>query len=514
MGDLRLQHCRLDGRYDMLECLGRGSYAEIYVARDKAAPPATAQMVVIKALNLNLQGALDPDLERTLLENFQQEAVALDRVRHPQIISRLGHGTAIDLAGQPFHYLVLEYMPGGDMAALCRRRPLPLDRALHYLGQVAAGLAHAHAKGVIHRDIKPQNLLLSADLQVVKIADFGVAKIGDVDGAITRVGTDVYAAPEHNPLVRTGTLETGGFDAIRPHLTPAADVYSLAKTTYMLLTGESPRRFAQKQITDLPPDIAGHTWAPAVLKVLRRATDRRAEARQQSVEEFWFDLRDAAMPATIPLKDRAAAAPPVPLNGSPRAAVAVADTPPRPRFSRAADLLQPQVHERLRIVVPITGTFPAVRKPPAASGNGNGQPVDGDQILEPAPFQWQRLVKIMLPPIFLLVLAGVLLATHRYFSARWNPAPAPVGGSDPAPAARAYEIGREYVTNNRVNLRSGPGIENSPLGVVEPGSRVRVLKVQGNWVQVMVIQSGGAKKDPAAVDQGWINSQFAFKREG
>jgi len=120
MAELKLQQSRLDGRYDILECLGRGSYAEIYVAHDNAASDGAPETVVIKALNMFLQEDPDEALEHTLIENFQNEAVALDRVRHPNIISRLGHGTAIDLAGTTFHYIVLEYLSGGDMAALSR----------------------------------------------------------------------------------------------------------------------------------------------------------------------------------------------------------------------------------------------------------------------------------------------------------------------------------------------------------------------------------------------------------
>jgi serine/threonine protein kinase len=111
MSELKLQHSRLDGRYDILECLGRGSYAEIYVANDNAAIEGAPRTVVIKALNLHLQEETDAELERTLVANFQNEAVALDRVRHPNVINRLGHGTAIDLAGTTFHYIVLEYLP-------------------------------------------------------------------------------------------------------------------------------------------------------------------------------------------------------------------------------------------------------------------------------------------------------------------------------------------------------------------------------------------------------------------
>src|ERR1700752_4258673 len=158
MSELKLQNSRLDGRYDIVECLGRGSYAEIYVANDNAAVEDAPRTIVIKALNLYLQDAPDAELEQTLVENFQNEAVALDRVRHPNIISRLGHGTAIDLAGTTFHYIVLEYLPGGDMAALSRNHPLSIEKMVLYLEQVCSGLAHAHQCGVIHRDIKPQNL--------------------------------------------------------------------------------------------------------------------------------------------------------------------------------------------------------------------------------------------------------------------------------------------------------------------------------------------------------------------
>ena len=117
--------------------------------------------------------------------------------------------------------------------AICWRfheyTPLSIEKALFYLEQVCSGLAHAHQCGVIHRDIKPQNLLLTADKKIVKIADFGVARFDAIEGAITRVGTNIYSAPEHNPLVETAQLDTGGLRL--PHnLTPAADIYSLAKT--------------------------------------------------------------------------------------------------------------------------------------------------------------------------------------------------------------------------------------------------------------------------------------------
>src|SRR5436309_15687936 len=140
MTELKLLQCRLDARYDIEDCLSRGSYAEIYVAHDRAATDERFRKVVIKALNVLLQGYQDPDLERTLIQNFQNEAIALDRVRHINIISRLGHGTALDLNGTAFHYIVLEYLGGGDLSALSRRERLELNRALLYLQQVCGGL--------------------------------------------------------------------------------------------------------------------------------------------------------------------------------------------------------------------------------------------------------------------------------------------------------------------------------------------------------------------------------------
>ena len=286
MKELSLNNTRLDGRYDIHRTLGQGSYAEIYVARDTlAATESPNKSVVIKALNVFLQNDLDVDLERTLIENFQNEAIALDRVRHPNVISRLGHGTARDLRSTIFHYLVLEYLPGGDLSKACREKSLNLTEALFYLEQVCAGLGHAHEKGVIHRDIKPQNLLLTADRQTVKIADFGVARVSQSDSPITRVGTNMFAPPEHSPLFsgQTGTL-------VYTKLTPAADIYSLAKSAYVLITCESPRFFTNQPITELPFAMRQKPWAIDLVRVLNKATQNDSRIRYQTVNDFWQDL--------------------------------------------------------------------------------------------------------------------------------------------------------------------------------------------------------------------------------
>ncbi|HKS10779.1 MAG TPA: serine/threonine protein kinase [Pyrinomonadaceae bacterium] len=515
MSELKLQQSRLDGRYDIIECLGRGSYAEIYVANDNAAPEGSPRTIVIKALNLYLQGEPDVELERTLVTNFQNEAVALDRVRHPNVINRLGHGTAIDLAGMTFHYIVLEYLPGGDMFALTKTRPLSIQRALHYLEQVCSGLAHAHKCGVIHRDIKPQNLLLTEDREIVKIADFGVARLDANEGAITRVGTNIYSAPEHNPQMQTGQLDTRGLTFPRDHLTPSADIYSLAKTTYALIAGESPRRFAQHSLSELPPLARDTYWGNAVLRVLQKATQNRPDDRYQTVEEFWDELSDASLPPTRPLQ----MVPPLEARRKPSEELSIEPepedfteaAPPRPHFAvpgpgiSPADLSFAGVDvKRPRIVVPIN--LEAQRQMElrerqqqlAAEQSANGRRRSTVEEILPPSKKRRALVAAGL----ILAFSGMLLATHKYVTSQWNPL---------AEIRRITEpplIGREGFTTTDVNLRPVANVSQDPIGLAESGSKVKVLSADNNWYEVQVMEHSRAKTDPYSSDWGWINKRY------
>ncbi|MCA1613244.1 MAG: protein kinase [Acidobacteria bacterium] len=533
MSELKLQQCRLDGRYDILECLGRGSYAEVYLARDSAAAGGSPQTVVIKALNIFLQGSIDLELERTLIENFRNEAIALDRVRHPNVINRLGHGTAIDLNGQTFHYLVLEYLSGGTMSDMCRHSPLSIERALFYLDQVASGLQHAHEKGVIHRDIKPQNLLLTSDRQVVKIADFGVAKLEASEGGITRVGTDVYAAPEHHPLLQTGPLDPHLSDAQSSRiLTPAADVYSLAKTSYMLLTGDAPRRFAQKAITELPEEFAGRPWAAVAVRVLRRATETNPSRRPQTVREFWSELSDALMPKTQLLSQVAPGElrPHAPEGGRRGDGPGLPPEPlpvsfePSARPRRQPDAASPA---RPRIVVPVARpqaeaeAAPAPALPARQPAHGESQtpaprearppqPARADKPAAPAPRGWLVRDKTLRLLIGLLIIAGFALLLYGVYasvsSRRQTSAPPPARQQTAAqPAAQGLQAGREMITTTNVNLRGGPGRTHERIGEVETGSRVRIRAVEGNWVEVDIIERGFPRRDEDGPARGWLD---------
>ncbi|MBP9664251.1 MAG: protein kinase [Pyrinomonadaceae bacterium] len=478
MRELSLINCRLSGRYDVRELLGRGSYAEVFLGRDTFAPPeAPHAEVVIKALNVFLQDDLDRDLERTLVENFQNEAVALDRVRHPNIISRLGHGTARDLKGTVFHFMVLEYLSGGDLHALVRRQALKLATALSYIEQTCAGLAHAHERGIIHRDIKPQNLLLTADLSTVKIADFGVARLDLGDAPITRVGTDIYAPPEHSPYF------TGHTGVIR--LTPAADVYSLAKTAYTLVTGVAPRAFANESVGELPAACRDEDWAVEFARVVRRATASAAAERHQSVGEFWADL--------VGVRDIAA-------DGDMATVIRPKTATPQPHVARGYSPITPEAPEFENAARPTTALYmpaAAVPQKPAAKGidakDGRiSVPIDGK-----TPRKRSFVRRFVMYLVALLVFTGLLYATAAYMR-----------GRGVLPEIKNPFRVQTATANTDIYLRPTPNTDNTPVGLVTKNSKVRIVNSQNNWYQVDVIEQGRVRPTPTLATRGWLNGKY------
>jgi serine/threonine protein kinase len=561
--ELRLENSVIDDRYEADRCLGRGSYAEIFLAYDRQ---RDGEPVIIKALNMTLQGTPDPELEQTLLENFQNEALALDKVRHPNIIRRLGHGTAADLQGVPFHYLVLEYMAGGDLFSLCRKRPLDLHKALFYFQQIAEALAFAHSQRVIHRDIKPNNLLLSEDHRIVKIADFGVAKMSHDDSAeITRVGTDVYAPPEHHPDSPSGALDQ--------KLTPSADIYSFAKSIYTMMTSRAPRRFSRQPISELPEQLAKEPWADDLLSVLRKATQTLVKDRYQSVHEFWKDL---ARVGTKPEGDSEATVVRPRLNGagSPDKAVAlpdfqglpheagrlrkariVVDLPARPAPAdeekappdseratktsgeNARDARELSGHEygggqaALNHAADAARNTPQMQDPRKSGGRDHafqkGSPaaiaVGGREALadKPGAFSTKRMQGGHAPEksffddfraiigsewlrrvfiLFLIIaLMGVAVSTYYYFAEQKRRLPSLPG----------LFQSKEGVISGRinVNLRSEPALDSEVLGVMPSGTRVRVLGSRDNWTKVKVLEWKGPVPDNAP-EEGWMDGRY------
>jgi len=480
MRELSLNNCRLDKRYDIREALGRGSYAEIFLAKDTlASPQSTHTLVVIKALNVFLQDDLDADLERTLVENFQNEAVAIDRVRHPNIISRLGHGTARDLQGTVFHYLVLEYLAGGDLQMMLRREPLPIQLALNYIEQVCAGLGYAHSQGIIHRDIKPQNILLTADHSTAKIADFGVARFSIADSPITRVGTNIYAPPEHSPLnLGRGT----------ERLTAAADIYSLAKTVYTLLTRETPRSFANAAIDSLPEAARNEEWAGELLRVVKRATSDVPSERHQTVEELWGDLagvRDIAADGEYSTFVRTTPAVPQPHVSRGYTPIA----PAMPQFKPTGDLPAP-IYTRPVYSPPVVGVAAD-----AVEGK-NAEPIAVPVENAKKPKR-SRLRRLGVFAVAVVLFTGALYGTASYMR-----------GRGAFPGIGSFFTQDTAVASTDIYLRPSPNTDNDPIGLVTKNSKVKIVNSRDNWYQVDVVEQGRTRPVAANAKRGWINGKY------
>jgi serine/threonine protein kinase len=436
-----------------------------------------------------LQGTPEEDLERTLVENFQNEAIALDAVSHPNVVRRLGHGTAADLTGTPFHYIVLEYLSGGDLMALCRRRPLGFASTLFYVRQICEALEEAHARGIIHRDIKPNNLLISANEQIIKITDFGVAKLYDADpnAEVTRVGTDIYAPPEHNPNAVDG--------GVRERLTPSADVYSLAKTIYTAMTGKAPRQFVRRPITELPIELMREPWGPRLLAVLRRATADSAADRYASVRAFWDDLASLADLALETCDDEQTR---VRARERLRHTGPVAPAAPAPDFRPQHNTSPRTLDAGAKIVVTLEGSAPPLAPVPS----GPAKPVSSQAPpAEPAYSYTQDLKDLVGGGLRkgAAVVVGVLLLFGSVAAVYYE--------------VQSYVVTRSLkratVTAQTLTLRDGPSPSSNDIGKLPYGTRVRILRQEPNstWCEIEVTQLGGPV-DTEQPDRGWVNSKF------
>ena len=228
-------------RYELLQRLGEGGFGTVYRARDT---------LLRRDVALKLLGAAQsPDAS----DRFLPEARATARLQHPNIVSIFDAGE--DAAGR---FLVLELVNGTSLAAQLRSGPLSPDRARAITTQVAAALSAAHDAGVVHRDVKPPNILMTDDDQV-KVADFGIARIaGESQLTVTGgvVGTPRYMAPE----------QVEG-EAI----TPATDLFALGLVLYEMLTGETAFRGAT--MSEIVANIVSAKWTRPPDKTIAIAPD-------------------------------------------------------------------------------------------------------------------------------------------------------------------------------------------------------------------------------------------------
>ena len=273
-------------QFEILEILGRGGMGAVYKARQ----PTLDRLVAVKILPPHVAAAPG------FAERFQREARALARLNHPNIIAIHDFGRTREGQGAGLYYLVMEYVDGASLRHLIESGELKPKEALGIVGQICEALQFAHDEGIVHRDIKPDNILIDKKGRV-KIADFGIAKLmGEAreDSRLTRegeaVGTPQYMAPEQ--------LEGGhGVDH-------RADIYSLGVVFYEMLTGELPvGRFAlpsRKVEVDVRLD-------EVVLRALERQPERRYQKAIEVKTEVDFIRSAPAVPAPVPVPVPAAA---------------------------------------------------------------------------------------------------------------------------------------------------------------------------------------------------------------
>jgi eukaryotic-like serine/threonine-protein kinase len=340
----------LAGRYRLRERIGSGGMASVHTAYDEV----LHREVAVKRLHT---GSPEDAADRLV-----REAKLGAALNHPNLV------TVYDaLPDRDGVLIVMEYVAGHDLEHELQRGPLESGHALDVLGAVAAALDHAHEQNIVHRDVKPSNILLGADGEV-KLADLGLARALE-DTGITGAGVVMGSVPYMSPEQFTGE-EVG----------PPSDVYSLALIAYEALSGRRARReggapvAAQQATREPPPDLreAGVDAPPAAAEVVSRALDRDPHRRPGSATAFVRDL-DRALA-------RGAPAPPPPAPPPPEPA---ASGPPRRRRAPAIAAVLGLAAAGIAALVLALGGGGA-DEAPAPDGEVAEQPANGAEE-EPAP---------------------------------------------------------------------------------------------------------------------------------
>ena len=260
---------RLADRFALEREVGSGGMARVYLGRDEVLD----RPVAVKVLK-PMHGDSDIGIR------FRREGRTAARLSHPNIVQVYDAGEG-DLDGSEVSYIVMEYLPGGDLKELIDARGRLDDAELARIGEeVCAGLAHAHGRGVVHRDIKPHNILLDEKGRA-KVSDFGIARALDTTQATRTgayLGTALYSSPEQ----------------LQGHkVTPKSDVYSLGTTLYQAAAGEppftgTPIEVASQHVSKPPPPLkereddldVGEEMEALILACLAKDADDRPSAEE------------------------------------------------------------------------------------------------------------------------------------------------------------------------------------------------------------------------------------------
>jgi hypothetical protein len=264
----------LSDRYRLESKLGSGGMSTVFLARDET----LERWVAIKVMHREISDQPDQ------IERFRREARAVAQLSHPNVVAVIDAG---EDGGYP--YIVLEYVEGETLKQRIERLGrLPVDEAVAYAIEIGRGLAAAHARRMVHRDVKPQNVLIDAEGRA-KVTDFGIARSLESDGLTKTgrvLGTTDYVAPEQ---------------AMGHGVDSRSDIYSLGVLLYEMLTGEVPFRaetvvgVAMKHVNEDMPDVQERRpeISSALAAVIERATSKDPKKRYDDMEAFLAELEGA-----------------------------------------------------------------------------------------------------------------------------------------------------------------------------------------------------------------------------
>ena len=348
------------GRYEILEEIGRGAMGVVFKGHD----PLIGRLVAVKTITAGV--AENP----ALLERFYREARAAGGLQHPNIV------TIYELAesgGAPF--IAMEYLEGESLEKIIARKPtLPLAIRLGYVLQTCRALDYAHRRGVIHRDVKPANIVVTRD-GVVKVVDFGIARLTSSSQTQTGalLGTLAYMSPEQLRGQHAGAR---------------ADIWALGVVLYELIayqrpfTGDNHGALLMSILQKEPPSIrqAVPECPVALERVVLKSLRKNDQERYQSMEELLKDLENfnaaltgkvsqAAVEAQIPSRTMPQSSRPTPTIAIPPSAAPIAKPDTRQLFASIAKPAQPNSHPGRKAVVAcailaVAGACRARSRPP------------------------------------------------------------------------------------------------------------------------------------------------------